>query len=187
MVSRKTAKGKESIYPNRCLRYRSNYEAFFSEKEISLKMKDFLLLFLSQNITREYLINNFKNDIPSGIEDVIKQLLLISLSFESQEGLGGWNRLDKECNTNIFDVNDIKFKNYKTILDKKIEQIEDKIISKEKFRVLLNLFASIMANLFLTNQMKDIEKISPFYKNYLWLSNIWNDLRYTSLSFKANL
>ena len=69
--SRKTAKGKESTYPNKCPRFRANYNFFF-DGVASTKLKDFLLFFLNQTTTKYYLIDTFNKDIPEGVEEIIK-------------------------------------------------------------------------------------------------------------------
>jgi hypothetical protein len=184
---RVSSKGKESLYPDKSPRYRSNYNFFF-DGLISTELKDFLLFFLNQSFTRDYLIETYKNDIPSGIEDIIKQLFLMSIVLK-QHGF-------KKKNTGFLDISNITTKNYTKVIDEKIQkyysaifystkkgkefsELLKKTYPKNSFWFFLNLFSLVMIKLFFKKGFAtELTKTSP--KLYFWLRDMYGDFSFVN-------
>ncbi len=160
-------------YPNKTLRYRTNYNFFFESQ--NTKLKEFLLFFLNQNFTRDYLVEVYKEDIPSGVNEVIKQLILTSITFKKYG-------FDKDYNFNLKDYqefikNEIK-KYYSNILSskkkgKEYSELLREIYPKNSFWNFLKLFSLVLSKLFLKKGFRN-ELVHTLPNIYLWFDNLFD-------------
>ena len=171
---RKNKKGIEGIYRDRKLRHKTNYNVFFKSK-IETELKKFLIFFLEKS--RHYLSDAYPDDIPSGIEEVIKQLFLTSVILKKNRIKG------------IFNISGITLENFKERIQEEInkyylERMESKkkgkayskglkeIYPERTFWLFLNLFSLVMAKLFFNKEFKnEVVKTSPDI--YFWLCKLY--------------
>jgi hypothetical protein len=171
---RKSKLGKKTKILYVVKTYRANYNVFFKSK-IETELKKFLIFFLEKN--RHYLGDTYKEDIPSGIEEVIKQLFLTSVILKKNRIKG------------IFNISGITLENYKERIQKEINQYYLERMGSEKknkayakqlkeiypertFWLFLNLFSLVMIKLFFNREFKnEITRTSP--EIYFWLCKLY--------------
>ena len=170
--------GKKSKKVYSVKTYRTNYNFFF-ESKIDTELKDFLLVFLNQNPTRAYLIETYKEDIPSGVEDIVKQLFLISIALKKYGykkrynfNLNNYNKVIHEKIQKYY--SDILFSKKK---GKRFSKLLKKIYPQNSFWFFLELFAIAMIKLFFKEGFAtEIAKTSP--NLYFWLRSMYGDFTF---------
>jgi hypothetical protein len=156
--------------------YRANYNVFFNSK-IETELKKFLIFFLEKS--RAYLSDTFPEGIPSGIEEVIKQLFLTSIILKKNKIKGSFN------------LSGITLENYREKIQNEINQYYLERMNSEKkgkaynkglkelyperaFWYFLNLFAFVMIKIFFNKNFRiEITKTSP--EIYFWLCKLYGD------------
>ena len=180
---------RKSNYPTTV--YKANYNFFFTKKINESKLKDFLKYFLHWATVRSYLNDNYKEDIPSGVEEIIKQLFVVAVSLKQSSASP---KIDKNYK-DFFDVSEITLRNYEKKIKEKINKFyldimvtKSKKIGAKKIRMLdtktsfwmfLNLFALVMIKLFFNKDFANqIVRASP--ELYHWLWNLHGDFSFVS-------
>ena len=178
---------RNSHYPT--IVYRANYNFFFTDNRNKSELKEFLKYFLHWETVRAYLKDNYKDNIPSGVEEIVKQLFIIAISLKQS---GSSSNLSKQ-NNDFLDVSKIILKNYKEKIKEKINKYyldimitKGKKISPKKIRMLdtkrsfwtfINLFALIMIKLFFNKEFaNNLVRTSPDL--YFWLRNLHEDFSF---------
>jgi len=189
IVPRKTAKGKDSMYPSKSKRYHLNYNFFFTDKRNESKLKEFLIYFLNRVTVKSYLKESYKNDIPLGIEDIIKQLFTIAISLKVSKAKPKLKKKDKD----FLNISKITIENYENIIKEKTNKyygevmftkskkispkLIKRILPKTCFWNFLNLFAVIMIKLFFNKEFaNNLVRTSP--ELYFWLRNMHEDFSF---------
>jgi len=177
---RRSKLGKQTKIPHFVKTYRANYNVFFNSK-IETELKKFLLFFLEKS--RHYLSDAYPDDIPSGIEEVIKQLFLTSIILNK-------NKIKSD-----FNISEITLENYREVIKREINPyFLERMNSKKKgkayakqlkelypersFWFFINLFAIAMIKLFFKENFKmEVLKTSPDI--YFWLCKLYgNDFNF---------
>lgn len=173
--------------------YKANCNFLLSGKHVSSKLKDFLSFFLDRNFVRSYLIESYVDNIPLGVEDILKQLLLTSITIKQY----GLNRRSN----NFLNISDITLDNYELVLKERIDKYYKyiiyrditknkiktpkfksairKLLPKNSFWTFFNLFALVMLKLFFKDGfITELVKTSP--KLHFWLGKIYGDFSFIS-------